>query len=253
MRLVSYNILDGGEGRADPLAEVIAAQRADVVALIEADNDSVVNRIAERLRMEFVQGSGHRHSVALLSRSPIVESVNHALIQPGMSNCFLEATVHQGPDRDWVLGVIHLHPGARDEDDRRRQSEIAAICEVFADHRRDGRPHLLVGDFNSDSPIQIIDPDRCKASTRKSWQVNGGHLPRGAIQKLLDAGYVDTLHALRPQDAPRLGTFTTQFPGQRVDYVFSFGFDIRLKSAWIEHDRLAQFASDHYPIGVEIE
>ena len=34
MRIVSYNILDGGEGRADPLAEVIEAQRPEVVALV---------------------------------------------------------------------------------------------------------------------------------------------------------------------------------------------------------------------------
>ena len=34
MRLVSYNILDGGEGRADPLAEVIEAQRPDVIGLV---------------------------------------------------------------------------------------------------------------------------------------------------------------------------------------------------------------------------
>ena len=36
MRIVRYNILDGGEGRADPLAEVIEAQRPDLVALVEA-------------------------------------------------------------------------------------------------------------------------------------------------------------------------------------------------------------------------
>jgi len=34
MRVVSYNILTGGEGRADPLAEVLLAQRADVIALV---------------------------------------------------------------------------------------------------------------------------------------------------------------------------------------------------------------------------
>jgi endonuclease/exonuclease/phosphatase family metal-dependent hydrolase len=26
-----------------------------------------------------------------------------------------------------------------------------------------------------------------------------------------------------------------------------------IKSAWIEYDRLAKYASDHFPIGVEIE
>ena len=37
MRIVSYNILDGGVGRADPIAEVLLAQRPDVVGLVEAD------------------------------------------------------------------------------------------------------------------------------------------------------------------------------------------------------------------------
>lgn len=54
MRIVSYNILDGGEGRADPLAEVIQAQRPDVVALVEADVPATVERIARRLSMDFV-------------------------------------------------------------------------------------------------------------------------------------------------------------------------------------------------------
>ena len=45
MKLVSYNILDGGEGRADPLAEVIESQSPDIVVLIEADNPDVLERI----------------------------------------------------------------------------------------------------------------------------------------------------------------------------------------------------------------
>jgi endonuclease/exonuclease/phosphatase family metal-dependent hydrolase len=34
-----------------------------------------------------------------------------------------------------------------------------------------------------------------------------------------------------------------------VDYIFSF--DLLARGAWVEQDRLATYASDHYPIGAE--
>jgi exodeoxyribonuclease III len=247
MRLVSYNILDGGEGRADPLAEVLIAQRPDIVALIEADNPQVVDRICQRLKMDSITAVGRRNSIALLSRWPIVESVNHALLQDQITACFLEATIRDDSGRDWVLGLVHLHPRAADADDQIRQNEIDCILRIFAT-----RPHLLAGDFNSDSPIQRVDPARCKSATQKAWRDNGGRLPRGAVQKLLDAGYVDTLHATLGDEAGQLASFTTHHPGQRVDYVFAFDLEKQIKSAWIEQDRLAQFASDHFPVGVEL-
>jgi endonuclease/exonuclease/phosphatase family metal-dependent hydrolase len=50
-----------------------------------------------------------------------------------------------------------------------------------------------------------------------------------------------------------MATFTTQHPGQRVDYIFTHGVDRRhIADAWIERDRLATYASDHYPVGAEI-
>ena len=51
MRLVSYNILDGGEGRTEALADVIESQRPDVVAMVEAENSAVVEQIANRLKI----------------------------------------------------------------------------------------------------------------------------------------------------------------------------------------------------------
>jgi endonuclease/exonuclease/phosphatase family metal-dependent hydrolase len=78
-------------------------------------------------------------------------------------------------------------------------------------------------------------------------------LPRRIVQAILDAGYFDTLQVVHPDEAGGIGTFTTQFPGQRVDYIFSHGIDrARIKAAWVEQDRLAKYASDHFPIGAEI-
>ena len=65
--------------------------------------------------------------------------------------------------------------------------------------------------------------------------------------------FVDSLHAVARNVAETTGTFSTQFPGQRVDYIFTHGIELsRLRTVWIEQDRLATYASDHYPIGLEI-
>jgi exodeoxyribonuclease-3 len=253
MRIVSWNILDGGEGRADPIAEVILAQRPDVVALIEADNQDVLERIATRLNMDYVRGEGAgRHAVAVLSRWTIVHSINHALLRQGPP-CLMETLIREPGGVEWTIAATHFHPYAFEADERQRQIEAAALLDIFRPHRQSKRPHLLAGDFNANSPIQDIDPDRCKDKTRQAWRENGGQIPRRVVQSILDAGYLDSYHLAVGDAARSAGTFSTQQPGQRVDYIFTFGFrDSAIRSAWIETDRLARYASDHFPIGLEI-
>lgn len=253
VRLVSYNILDGGEGRADPIAEVIEAQKPDVVVLIEADVAAVVERIAARLKMDFVIAEGRRHGGAILARGRILESVNHSLLSDEFSDLVLEATVDAGAGR-WLVAAVHLHPRAKLEDEAIREREIDGILRIFGENREKGRPHLLAGDFNANSAVQRVKPEDCKPRTRQEMEANGGVLPRTAIGKLLSAGYVDTLHAVLGAEAGRIGSFTTQNPGQRVDYIFAHGIEAgRMKQAKVEQDRLAKYASDHFPVMVEIE
>src|SRR5688572_4902545 len=166
MRIVSYNILDGGEGRADPLAEVIEAQRPDVVALVEAEFMPVVERIAARLKMDFIHAPGNSKASVLMSRWPIRSSINHAPLHEEFEKSFLEATVVTPNGNELPIGVIHLHAHGREEDERQRERELAVVMNVFADARRAGRPHIVAGDFNANSPIQHIDPAQCKPRTR---------------------------------------------------------------------------------------
>ena len=174
MRLISYNILDGGEGRADPLAEVIEAQRPDVVALVEAVDPAVVERIASRLRFDFIIAPGNKQASALLTRWTIRHSVNHALMKPALTKSFLEALVVEPSGREWTFGVAHFHARAGEEDEIIREQELAVVLDIFAGHRRDKKPHFLCGDFNANSPIQKIDPRKCKPTTQKKWLENGG-------------------------------------------------------------------------------
>jgi len=256
MRIVSYNILEGGVGRADPLAEVIVAQRPDIVSLVEADDAAVLERIAARLNMDFIHATGGKSGSALLSRWPIRETVDHlAARRLSDFKSLLEATVVEPEiEREWTIGVVHLHAKAREEDEKQREKEIAVVLDVFAPHRQQNRPHLLAGDFNSNAPYQETDPEKVKPATREAWHDNGGQIPRRVVQNILDAGYVDSLYGFDPKQARTNGSFSTQHPGQRVDYIFTFGIETpRIRAAWIEQDRLAKYASDHFPIGARIE
>ena len=250
MRIVSYNILNGGVGRADPIGEVLEAQNADVIVLIEADDPWVVDRIARRLKMDAVTGAGVQHSVAILSRSPIGHSVNHAGFDGAGPRSWLEARIEPSHGCPLAVMAIHLTPRALAANEKKRLSELQRVLAATQAWRDSATPHVLVGDFNANAPQQRIEIDRCKTSTQKAFAENGHQIPRDAISFLLQHGYVDSLAAARGDAAFDAVTFTTHQPGQRVDYVFTFG--LTPGDAWIEQDRLATYASDHYPIGADL-
>jgi endonuclease/exonuclease/phosphatase family metal-dependent hydrolase len=253
MRLVSYNILDGGAQRAGQLADVIATANADIVALVEADDAAVVEMLAHRLEMDYVLAGGQSHAVAFLSRWPIVESVNHALLRPDAGRCLLEATVLSPAGQEWPIGVLHLTAHATEAAETERERQFGAALNAFARHRERGTPHLLCGDFNANAPTQQIDFERASPRTRREAAENGGDVPRRVIRTVLAAGYTDTLRSFAASYADATGTFKTEQPQQRVDYIFSFAVDpARIAGAWIDQSDLARSASDHFPVGVEL-
>jgi endonuclease/exonuclease/phosphatase family metal-dependent hydrolase len=253
MRLSSYNILDGGEGRADPLAEVLLAQKPDIVVIVEADDADVLTRLGKRLNMDFVRGEGKKGAAAIFSRWTIRDSVNHAALDKRIHKSFLEATILSPAGAEWTIGAVHLSAHAAEENERKREEELKAVLDGFKPMRKSKARHIICGDFNSNSPVQKIDIAKCKKATQEEYAENGNVIPRRVVQKILDAGYIDTLHAFDQTAGESAGTFTTQTPGQRVDYIFAYGIDPKsIRAAWIETDRLAKYASDHFPIGVEL-
>jgi endonuclease/exonuclease/phosphatase family metal-dependent hydrolase len=204
--------------------------------------------------MDWIHAPGNAQASALLSRFPIRQSINHAPLHPILSRSLLEAQVQDPQGRRWTFGVVHLHPHAREADEVQREQELQCLLDLFAPHRQQNLPHCLLGDFNANAPSQRLDPAQCKPATAGEWHANGNQIPRRVIQRLLDSGYLDTFHTLMADQAETAGTFSTQFPGQRIDYIFSHGIDpSQLVSAWIERDRLAKYASDHFPVGLELQ
>src|SRR5579872_7202297 len=178
MRILSYNILDGGDGRIELLARVIEHQGPDVVSLVEADDPGVVEQLADRMKMDFIHAPGNTKASALLSRFPIRQTINHAPLHTQLSKSLLEATVVDGGGAEWTLGVLHLYAHATEQDEAIREREIEEVLKIFQPYRDARRRHLLMGDFNANAPYQQIDPSRCKRSTREAWEKNGGYIPR---------------------------------------------------------------------------
>jgi hypothetical protein len=79
MRLMTYNILESGEGRIDPLAEVVRLARAEVVVVQECWDRELFDKLADRLGMDRFQaempGNG-QGAVGVMSKWKIREAVN---------------------------------------------------------------------------------------------------------------------------------------------------------------------------------
>jgi endonuclease/exonuclease/phosphatase family metal-dependent hydrolase len=162
-RILSYNILAGGNRRVDQLTKIISSTCPDIVGLVEATSPQVVEEIADRLGMQYrMSGSPIDEKdwqIALLSRLPIIEA--HAHERPGiLTKPILEACIEEKDGRKFTVFVTHLaaafSQGRGGGGIRRREAQ--EILGIMASKR--GTPHLLLGDFNAIAP-----GDRLKTST----------------------------------------------------------------------------------------
>src|SRR5262249_43434991 len=78
LRIVTWNVLDGGAGRLDAIEDVLRGVDADLIALQEANDRVGVERLAAALGTELVYGEANSpFAVAWLSRLPVTRSENH--------------------------------------------------------------------------------------------------------------------------------------------------------------------------------
>lgn len=102
LRILSYNILAGGEDRLPLISSVIQKQQPDVVALLEARSLSNAEALAQQLEMSLTVGEAdnvNRDHVVWLSRLPVLRANNHR--HPVFAKTLLEiATLKKwGEDR----------------------------------------------------------------------------------------------------------------------------------------------------------
>lgn len=235
MRILTYNIWDGGGERLGEIAEVIRAADADAVALQEVRRDSA-EALAAALDMELAFGEGNSIldvHLAWLSRLGIRAARNHRLPQLAKTLLAVEVgdlellTTHLTSRHE-----VHLFP---------REGEIAAITGVL---NAVARPHLLVGDFNA------LQPEDSVGTPPDGVQFRDDRAPRTVLAPLRAAGYVDCFRAVHPREPG--WTYSATTPWLRLDYAFaSPALAPRLRACDVVTTAAAKRASDHLPVVAE--
>ena len=239
LRILSYNIRQGGRGRERELAAVIAACSPDVVVLQEATDPEVVARLAAASGMA-QHGSRPGQSLGFLSRRKVAHVGWH---KPRMSrHAFLEIQLAESQTR--IFGV-HLSAVHAAWTEHRRTVELRALLKSIARHQQGF--HVLTGDFNTLAPGDLLDFRKLPGRLRALVWLSGGNVRWRTIQIILDGGYIDAFRARSPEVAGF--TFPTWDPHVRLDYLFLPARDTaRLISCEVMDVPGARAASDHLPL-----
>lgn len=253
VRLLTYNIREGGAGRAELIAEVINAASPDVVALQEARDPRVVDRIAQLAGFRF-SGARRSHSTGFLSRVPVREfgwrhprRTRHAL---------LEVSLGDGLPR---IFVVHLRAWFSRWTEGQRARELRGLLDGIRDQlareQHASAFHVLAGDFNALAPGEPFDPSPMPAWIRGMIWLSGREIGRRTIAMMRTDGYVDSWRVVHPDWSQEPGfTFPVWNPHVRLDYVFTpLAFASRVTSCEVRRTpEAARKASDHYPVLVEL-
>jgi exodeoxyribonuclease-3 len=245
VRLLTYNIRDGGVARVGALAAVVNHCAPDLVVLQEAIRPDVVEALASATGMT-TWAAKPNHSLGFMSRVPVA---HHEWHRPAASRrAFLEIVPAGAAPR--IFGV-HLTAVHSNWTERRRVRELRAILRSVARHQ-EGFP-VIAGDFNTLAPGEALDLRKLPPRLRAVVWLTGRQIRWETIQIMLDAAYIDGYRALHPGDPGY--TFPTWDPHVRLDYVFlPLAWSRRLAECTVvgDHPALAQ-ASDHLPLLAELE
>lgn len=243
-RLLTYNIMRGGQGREAAMAAVVNACRPDLVLLQEARMPAVVEQVAAATGM--AQWGAHAgESLGFMSRQR-VRSVEWT--RPRVSrHAFIDILPGGADIRVFGLHLSAVHAAWTE---RRRSFELRALLSSITAHQH--APHVLAGDFNTLAPGELLDVRKLPRRLKALVWLSGGRIRWRSIQIVLDAGYVDAYRRICPTGSA--DTFPTWDPHVRLDYVFlPPGLAPYLRACEIVKTPDTAAASDHFPLLAEID
>ena len=183
-------------------------------------------------------------SLAYLSRFPVAVAQWN---QPRFSrHAFLEIALKEDGLRIFGLHLSAVHSAWTEH---RRTVELASLLASIKRHQHG--PHVLVGDFNTLAPGELLDVAKLPHRLRALVWLSGGKIRFRTIQRIIDAGYVDCFRKLQPTEAGY--TFPAWNPHLRLDYAFvpAAHADF-VRSCRVVRSANADTGSDHFPLLTEI-
>jgi|GEM_PF-4667136 len=219
---------------------------ADTVGILEAVGWSEVPAELDYPFSAVVKANS-KYNLAATARFPIqIEAITK-----NIRHAALHAVPKGGPFADTHFFFVHLSPLL--ETDRLRELDITLpIASAF--------PHTaIMGDFNSLSPHDPYDRGGLLAALRAIDIKKFGEreLAFDVIRRMESEGWIDAMRALKQPFAFSVPTPVNEdkyhVDALRLDYAFlSPGIASKLKDARIVRNEATDFASDHYPIVIDL-
>jgi exodeoxyribonuclease-3 len=259
LRIASYNV-NGVTSRLDVLLRWLDEFRPGICCLQELKTEENRFPRAELERTGYSaiwHGQKSWNGVAILSRIGKPDETHRGL--PGdpedTQSRYIEATV--GGTGGIVIGNLYL-PNGNPWPGPKFDYKLAWMDRLHAHARKlldDGRPTLLIGDFNVIPTEQdVYKPERWMKDALFSPQA------RAKYAALVEQGWIDAIRHLHPSE--RIYTFWHYWrnsfernAGIRIDHALvSPALAPRLKAAGVDRTpRGWEKTSDHAPVWVELE
>jgi len=236
VRILTYNVhrCVGTDRRLDVgrVAEVIAAQAPDIVALQELDVGRArtgrvdqAHRLAQRLGMAFHFNAAFRVEEELYGDA-ILTNLPERLVKAGAIPTHPRFSRLEPRGAVWIavevggveLQVINTHLGLVPREQRRQALALAGADWLGAT----AGPTILVGDMNA--------------------------TPRAGAYRTFAARLTESRRAARP--VRRVATFPSNFPVLAIDHVF-VSREVVVQAVRTPLDEKSRLASDHLPLVVD--
>lgn len=249
LRVMTYNILNGGENREAFILEVIQEAGPDIVILQEVYTEKFLQFLSEALGMKYYFGAGNRQrKVALLSRLPVRSFTSYHPRFPIWRN-FIDAEIEFELNK--TIRVIGVHPIAN----------LGIVFEIWRlweanyvlNHIQSFQNEscLLAGDFNAIAPGEKTKTEDMPRWLRWIIYLQGNRVYHFSIRRVLSSGFKDCFRSLNPFDEGY--TLPPPNPNARLDYIFANAkMKTHLSKCWIvRQPESVNLASDHYPVVAE--
>lgn len=248
VRILTYNIWVGGENRQSKITEVIRQAKPDIVALQEVNDEEFFYKLAGDLAMQpLLAHTQFGYNVGLLSALPVADWEPYS--DPGVFRVGAVRAQINSPAGPLNICGLHLQARYGSKFEEKRTSEAKAVVEIMAPFINENS--LLLGDFNTLSPQDILKPEDWPGGFLRQVE----KMPRSALQVILEAGYTDCYRSLYAAEKYRNGyTLPALQPNVRLDYLFaSPDLHKNLKLCEVVTHEDAANASDHLPVLAEFE
>jgi len=255
MKIISFNIFDGGRARMPKIISVIKQENPDFLAIQEAngfekDNYKTLKELAAVLGYKYfaiaLAPSGYH--VASFSRYKFVAQI---ALTDKFRNAALQTVINQPYGK---LAICNTHLSPWTESERIREIEIIEKAQKNYQYK------IILGDINSLSPQDSFSDQQISKFNdyQRKKLMKDGRLCFDVISKLLKNGYLDAAWEKGAGDIKTVHKSTQEKYAHstllRLDYVFvSKQLKEFLHNAKVIVNPDTDQTSDHYPIMIELE